>query len=281
MTSAEGDLPPKGKYALLAEWLRHQPPGPFEMSFTEIEELLGAALPPSSYQYPAHWHSAAGSRPGRAIREAGFRVRELDLVNERLVLERATSQARGTPPSHMPPAPAAPTAAPPVAAPTDLAAMPVPELLRQYARLMATLRDRGVLQTGNNPVSDYAEGLVARAFSLERTSGSAQGVDAVDLATGRRVQVKARRFSGKYRNVGMGFIRGLDADLFDELVAVIFAEDFSIHLAARLSQETVRSVAVWVPYVGAHQVRMTRAVLAVPGVDDITEDLRLAARTWR
>jgi hypothetical protein len=145
---------------------------------------------------------------------------------------------------------------------------------------MGTLRERGALQTGNNPVSDYAEGLVARAFGLERTTGSAYGFDAQDPISGRRVQVKARRFSGTYRNVGMGFIRGLDGDPFDELVAIVFAEDFSIHVAARMPVAIVRHVAVWVPYVGAHQVRLTRAVLATPGVDDVAAELRTAATRW-
>lgn len=206
-------------------------------------------------------------------------MRELDLVAQRLVLEPSTSPTpEGTPEPLLVP-PASPTEPQPRGG--EIANPDVAELLRQYARLMATLRDRGVLQTGNNPVSDYAEGLVARAFNLERTSGSAQGFDEIDPRTGRRVQVKARRFSGKYRNVGMGFIRGLEADLFDELVAIIFAEDFSIHLAARMPAAVVRSIAVWVPYVGAHQVRLTRSTLTAPGVEDVADKLRSAASTWR
>lgn len=131
------------------------------MTFAEIEDLLGGPLPPSSHKHPAHWHSNLGSRPGRAIRDAGFRVSELDLVEDRVVLE----------------------------------------------------------PSGGDP--------------------------------------------------------------FDDLIGVVFAEDFSIHLAARMPLAVVRQVAVWVPYVGAHQVRMSRVVLATPGVDDVADQLRTAANRWR
>jgi hypothetical protein len=227
--------------------------------------------------YAAHWLSAAGSRPGRAIRDAGYHVRLLDLENGRIELEPLAEPAPGKIRPVVLPVRVA--KAPPLTAGTR-PSQSVPDLLREFAELMGTLRARGALQTGNNPVSDYAEGLVARAFSLERTTGSAYGFDARDPISGRRVQVKARRFSGTYRNVGMGFIRGLDGDPFDELVAIVFAEDFSIHVAARMPLATVRQVAVWVPYVGAHQVRLTRAVLAAPGVDDVAADLRAAAAHW-
>ncbi len=78
----------RDKYAPLAEWLRQQPGEPFQMTFGEIEELLGEPLPRSSHLYAGHWYSHAGSRPGRAIHDAGFGVRELDLVESRVVLER-------------------------------------------------------------------------------------------------------------------------------------------------------------------------------------------------
>jgi hypothetical protein len=270
------------KYEPFEEWLRHQPRQVFQVTFAEIEELLGSPLPRSSHIYPAHWQGDAGSRPGKAIRDAGFHVRELDLVEGRVVLEPTklasaeVGQQGGAMRSPQTTRPDAVTVEG-----ADHTGGAVPDLLREYADLMRTLRDRGVLQTSNNPVSDYAEGLVARAFDLERTSGSASGYDARDPRTGRRYQVKARRFSRTYRNVGMGFIRSLDGDPFDELVAVVFAEDFAIHLAARMPLAMVRQVAVWVPYVGAHQVRMTRAVLGTPGVEDIADQLRATANRWR
>jgi hypothetical protein len=271
----------RDKYGPMEEWLRHQPKQPFQVTFAEIEELLGEPLPRSSRTYSAHWHSDAGSRPGRAIRNAGFRVRDLNLVEGRLVIEPSGStSADAEPQDPMLPAPETVLAEPVTIELADPPGGMVPDLLREYAELMRTLHDRGVLQTGNNPASDYAEGLVARAFNLERTSGSAYGYDARDPRTRRRYQVKARRFSRLYRNVGMGFIRGLDGDPFDELVAVVFAEDFSIHLAARMPLAVVRQIAVWVPYVGAHQVRLTRAVLSTPGVDDVAGDLRAVAGRW-
>lgn len=161
------------------------------MTFAEIEELLAQPLPRSSRRWAANWYSDAGSRPGRAIRDAGFRVRELDLVDERVVLERDsdTGIQKG---AHEPLASSPVLAAPLPVEDAKQELGTVPDLLREYARLMRTLHDRGVLQTSNNPVSDYAEGLVARAFDLERTTGSARRFDARDPRSGRRLQGSKR-----------------------------------------------------------------------------------------
>jgi hypothetical protein len=53
-----------------------------------------------------------------------------------------------------------------------------------YASVLRTLRDRGVVRTGNNPAGDYAELLVCKAFGLEGQRNSNQGFDARCPSTG-------------------------------------------------------------------------------------------------
>jgi hypothetical protein len=76
------------KYAALSAWLVDEKRQTIEASFREIEEVLGFPLPPSSRRYVAHWHGYKGSAVVRAIKDAGWLARNVDLATERLVLER-------------------------------------------------------------------------------------------------------------------------------------------------------------------------------------------------
>ena len=155
----------------------------------------------------------------------------------------------------------------------------VPELMARYGALLRELRTRGVTRTDNNPVSDYAEALVARAFSLQRGHGATRGYDAID-ADGILYQVKARRLSPIYNNRQLGTIRGLDQDLFDILVGVLFDEDFAIRRAAAIPIAVVRDRARAVGYVNGATFYLNDDVWLVPGVKDLTADLQKAAAEW-
>lgn len=80
------------KYAAISAWLAADQRQTIDASFREIEEVLGFPLPPSSRHYAAHWHGYKGSAVARAIKDAGWRARNVDLVAERLVLERDRGQ---------------------------------------------------------------------------------------------------------------------------------------------------------------------------------------------
>lgn len=77
-----------GKYHSLWRWLNAQPPDRLEVTFEEIEEVIGMRLPPSSRRHAAHWHSYDGSAVVRAIHDAGWKVRDLKLSDGRVTLER-------------------------------------------------------------------------------------------------------------------------------------------------------------------------------------------------
>jgi hypothetical protein len=76
------------KYAALSAWLLGEKRQTIGAAFGEIEEVLGFPLPPSSRRYVAHWHGYKGSAVVRAIKDAGWHARNVDLTAERLVLER-------------------------------------------------------------------------------------------------------------------------------------------------------------------------------------------------
>ncbi len=80
------------KYAALSNWLVGEKRDRIEVSFDEIEEVLGFPLPPSSREWASHWSGYKGSAVVRAIKDVGWRATNLDLEAERVVLERVTAE---------------------------------------------------------------------------------------------------------------------------------------------------------------------------------------------
>jgi hypothetical protein len=76
-----------GKYRALWQWLHGRTTAREELTFAQIEQLLGLALPASCYDHSAHWSGYEGSAVARAIADAGWRARP-DLDGRRVILER-------------------------------------------------------------------------------------------------------------------------------------------------------------------------------------------------
>ncbi len=100
------------------------------------------------------------------------------------------------------------------------------ELLQLYNELMEELRERKLVRSSNNPVSDYAEKIVSEMLHLTLQKGSNKGYDAIDEKTKMRYQIKSRRFTKHNHSRQLGVIRNLDQHPFDCLIAVIFNENF-------------------------------------------------------
>ena len=76
-----------GKYRALWEWLRTQPDDSVEMTFSEVEDVLGFRLPSSCYKHSAHWVSYEGSAVARAVIDAGWKAHP-DLTRQRVAFNR-------------------------------------------------------------------------------------------------------------------------------------------------------------------------------------------------
>lgn len=77
-----------GKYQALWRWLRERDDDLFATTFDEIEAVLGFPLPASCRAHLPHWYGYEGSAVARAIIDAGWRARNVDLANESLLLVR-------------------------------------------------------------------------------------------------------------------------------------------------------------------------------------------------
>jgi hypothetical protein len=75
-----------GRYQPLWAWLRGQERSEKRLAFTEIERIMGIPLPESSRVHVAHWHSYQGSAVARAIIDAGWHARLVDLSSGTVTL---------------------------------------------------------------------------------------------------------------------------------------------------------------------------------------------------
>ncbi|MDP2620643.1 MAG: hypothetical protein Q8P46_10785, partial [Hyphomicrobiales bacterium] len=135
---------------------------------------------------------------------------------------------------------------------------------------------RGIIRSANAPIGEYAELLFCEAFDWIRAEkNSNAGYDATDK-TGTRIQIKARRIIGR-GSPQLGSIRNLKQNPFDTLAAVLFAKNLEIVRAAIIPLEIVRLRSVHDPHTNSFRFMLEDDVWNMPGVQDVTGRIRIAA----
>lgn len=151
-----------------------------------------------------------------------------------------------------------------------LADLSVGELLAFSRAILAELRSRGVIRSGNAPAGDYAELLVQRATHGELAPNSQRSWDVL-TPEGERLQVKARVVTAPNRagERQLSVFRSWD---FDALVIVLFDDDFRVWRAARLAVDLLEQQSWFVEHVRGYRVMATDPLLDQG--EDWTERLR-------
>lgn len=156
----------------------------------------------------------------------------------------------------------------------DLTGASVGELGRLYRSILAELRRRGVIRTGNAPVGDYAEWLVARASGGTLAPNTSQSSWDVEAPDGEHLQVKSR-FVADPGNAGERQLSPFRSWDFDAAVIVLFDDDFAVWRAAKVPQSAIEAASAYVEHVNGYRV-IARDPLLDAG-EDWTERLRVAA----
>ena len=159
----------------------------------------------------------------------------------------------------------------------DLRTNSADALLRLHYRVLDELKARGIIRSANAPIGEYAELLFCEAFGWTRAeSNSNFGYDAIDQER-RRIQIKARRIVGNGSRQ-LGSLRNIQHKPFDKLAAVLFAKDLNVFRAAIIPIETVQSLSEHNAYTNSFRFMLEDAVWTMPGVQDVTRPISLAAR---
>lgn len=154
----------------------------------------------------------------------------------------------------------------------DLDNLSPEELLALHASIANRLRVLGVSRSANNPVADYAEWLCANRLGLTLVRNSMAGFDATDPA-GQRYEIKARRRTPVSTPTHLSPIRGLPAQLFDFLLAVIFNETYAVERAVLLPFRAVSTLARYRKHVNGSYLYL-RDIWKCQEGSDVTLTLR-------
>ncbi len=150
------------------------------------------------------------------------------------------------------------------------------QLLRDFAAIMAELRDRGVVHSSNNPVADYAEYLVCSALALTPAPPSTKGFDAIDKR-GLHYEIKGRRITKENPSRQLSAIRDIDGEHFDFLAVVLFATDFSVMGAYLVPAAQVKAAAQYRKHVNAWILIARDTLFTQKGVRDISDVVKRVA----
>jgi Family of unknown function (DUF6998) len=130
-------------------------------------------------------------------------------------------------------------------------------LLGEWAAIMRELRRRGDVRSENNPTGDLAEALVAEYFQVDLERNSTTGYD-LRLSDGTRIQVKGRRRTSRSKPSHFGQMRNLDKDPFDDLVVVLFDEEFEVESCYRLPIAAVRQLSRYSAHTNAWRLPLIK-----------------------
>jgi hypothetical protein len=85
------------KYGLLGQHLKNCTTAEVQMTFAEIERVIGAELPPSAYRHRPWWsNNPSNSVMTKVWLDAGFRTEQVDMAGKKLVFKRAVHNGRGS-----------------------------------------------------------------------------------------------------------------------------------------------------------------------------------------
>jgi len=151
----------------------------------------------------------------------------------------------------------------------NLGELEILELLQAHAAIISELRKREVLRTSNNPIGDYTEWLVADILDLTLEGNSSSGFDAIDK-DGSRIQIKGRRPTPNNKSVQLSAIRNLPQKPFDELIGVIYKEDFEIDYVARVPYSIVMEYATYNEHTNSHILYLRKSLFENSEVVELT-----------
>lgn len=142
----------------------------------------------------------------------------------------------------------------------DLKNSEVKELLQFQGKITNELIERGVVRTQNNPLGDYTEWLVAKAFNLELAGNSKAGYDALDT-DGTKIQIKGRRLTLKNSSRQLSAIRNYNEKDFDVLITILFNEIFDVIEAYKMPHAVIGDYARYSAHSNSHTLIMGGAIL--------------------
>jgi hypothetical protein len=139
------------------------------------------------------------------------------------------------------------------------------QMVALYGEVIGELHRRGIVRSGNNPIADMAETVVADYFGVELEPPNRKSYD-VKTKDGKRIQVKALRRT-KSTRTGLSALRTLG---FDYVAVVIFELDMELVEMVLIPLAAVKAHMGWSKTWRSHRLSVTKKLLDDPRVRRIS-----------
>lgn len=152
----------------------------------------------------------------------------------------------------------------------DVSRLKVRDLLRLEEAIIAELRQRRLVRTGNKPLGDIAEQIVLAARGGLLEPNSTKSHDITD-ATGRRIQIKAITVQSAGRS---GMFSSFRSYNLDSAVFLVFTrESFELTMGREVSAVAVEAAARYSAHINGSHVTLRQVENL--GLD-VTDEMRLS-----
>ncbi len=141
------------------------------------------------------------------------------------------------------------------------------ELVKLHCQVVDELISRGVAQTRNQPVSEYAKWLIIQKLKLTDVKNPNEKFDGLDQ-NGNRYLIRSRQKNDS-QNVQFGIIRNLDARNFDYLIAITFDNNVALKEAYIIPYDTLVKSIRKNDYQNGHTLNLNKLNLSDPQITDI------------
>jgi hypothetical protein len=139
----------------------------------------------------------------------------------------------------------------------DLTELDNAQLIEHFGATMLALRERGIVRSGNNPIADIAERIVATYVGGALAEPNEKSFD-VRSADDKTLQVKGLRRTQSNRTT-LSALRSL---AFDELAVVVFEIDMTVVEGVFVPVSVVEELMGWSNTWQANRVSLTKKFLA-------------------
>lgn len=142
------------------------------------------------------------------------------------------------------------------AAMSDVESLSDADLIDLYGQVMSALYKRKIVRSGNNPIADMGERVIADYYGVDPQPPNNKSFD-VRTRDGVRIEVKALRRT-KTSRTGLSPLRTLD---FDYVAIVVFAADMHLEEAVFVPVDVVRQYMGWSKTWGSNRLSVTKKLL--------------------
>jgi hypothetical protein len=150
------------------------------------------------------------------------------------------------------------------------------ELFRSYRAVLAELRRREIVRTGNAPTGDYAETLVCVAFSGKLAPNSEKSWDVI-TPDKQRLQVKSRLLDDPSR-AKQRQLSAVRSWAFDSLIIVLFDSQYIVWRAVEIPVKSIRKMGTHSDWVNGELIIARDSLLNHSVARDLTARLRKVAK---